>query len=126
VVLLEPLELFGDVLEVGVVAGGLGGEVGVASAAVPVALDGLGRLVDLDVEVFRESVHDVPAHLELVCHVDAQDGSDLDLVLAAQHFGVGAGHSQAGFEAVHQQCFGLGAPEVVGAAHGALVGALGG
>lgn len=125
VALLHVFQLRLDVLEPLVVAGGLVGEVGVAAAAVPVALDGLRRDVDLDVEVFRQAVHDVSAHPELVAHVDALDGAHLDLLLATQHFCVRAGHRQAGLQAVHHQRFGESAAEVVGASDRALVRSLG-
>lgn len=94
-ILFQIGQLLLDVLHVDVVACRLGAEVGVASASVPVSFDRLGSLVDLDIEFFSQSVHDLPAAPELVCHVDAQDRAHLDFPLAAEHLCVRAADSQA-------------------------------
>lgn len=81
------------------------------SGPIPISFDRFGVEVDFDFEQFREAVHDVAREPELVRHVDAVAGADLDLVLAAQHFCVGARDSQTCLEAVEHQCVREFAPE---------------
>jgi len=124
VAVAEVLELLLDLLAVGVVARGLAGEVGVEAGAVPVALDGLGADVDFDVEVLGAALHDLAHEPELVSHVDADAGPDLDFVLAAHHFAVGAGDVEAGHQALEKQRVREQTPEAVFAAHRAVLRAL--
>jgi hypothetical protein len=86
----------GDLLLDGVPPGALctrrlGGEVGVAAGAVPVAGDGLGVEGDGDVVELGDAEEDVAAHPEVVAHVDAGAGADLVLPLQGR-----AGQGRAG------------------------------
>eukprot|EP00965_Chrysotila_dentata_P254647 6211947-Pleurochrysis_carterae.AAC.7 len=63
----------------------LGGEVGVAAGAVPVARDGLGVERAVDVEVFAHAVEDVARDGQLVRGVDAGARADLRNPKGVQH-----------------------------------------
>ena len=69
--------------------------------AVLVALDGHGTDVDFDVEVLGTALHDLAHEPELVRHVDFDAGADLDFVLAAHHFAVGARDVEACHQALN-------------------------
>lgn len=112
-VLFQIGQLLLDVLHIDVVPRGLCAEVGVASASVPVSLDGLRSLVDLDIEIFSQSVHDLPAAPELVCHVDAQDWPHLDFPLAAEHLCVSAADSQTCLQTMEQEGLRVGSSVLV-------------
>lgn len=117
-------DLLLDVHTVAIVARGLGAVVGVAAGAVPVALDGLRRQVDLHVEVLGSAHHDLAREPELVAHVDAYAGPDLHLPLPAHHFRVGARDREAGLQTVDHDSVRELAADRVFAADRAVVGAL--
>ena len=78
---------------------GLGGEVGVATGAVPVALDRLGRDRRVDVEVLGDPVQQVAGHPHVIANLNGAHRADLKLPLAQHHLGIGARDGQAGGQA---------------------------
>jgi len=124
VTLAQVFQLLPDVVTVCVIPGRLVGEVGVQARPVPVALDRLGTDVDLDVEVFGASLHDVAHEPELVGHVDADARAHLDFVLAAHHLAVGARDVEACLQTLEQERVGERTSEAVFAADRAVVWAL--
>lgn len=61
-----------------------------AAGPIPVTFDGFRRDVNLDVEVFGASVHDLAHDPQLVSHVESHARADLDFVLATHDFTVGS------------------------------------
>lgn len=76
----------------------LGGEVGVQTGTVPVAGDGLGVPRDLGAEVLGDAGKEEASDPELVTHVDADAGADLELPLSGHDLGVGARDADTGIE----------------------------
>jgi hypothetical protein len=66
----------------------LGGEVGVASGTVPVALEGLGVERGLDSPLFSDTEEQEPGHPKVVSHLDTLARSDLELPLGRHDLGV--------------------------------------
>jgi hypothetical protein len=77
----------------------LGGEVRVETSAIPVALHGLGMYGYLGTEVFGDAVEDKPGNPELITHLDALAGSDLEFPLSGHHLGIGTGDVDTGIQA---------------------------
>jgi len=71
----------------------------VAAGAVPVTRDGLGVERDDDAKVFRDSVEEVTGHPEMITHVDALAGTDLELPLTGHDLGVDTRDGDTGVEA---------------------------
>jgi len=66
----------------------LGGEVGVASSTVPVALEGLGVEGDLDTPLLGNTDKEVASHPEVVTHLDALTRANLELPLRRHNLGI--------------------------------------
>ena len=102
-VLVVPLRELGDglldVLHASGLAHRLGGVVGVAARAVPVALEGLGVEGDLDAPLLGDADEEVARHPEVVAHGDALAGADLELPLGGHDLGVDAGDVHTGVQA---------------------------
>ena len=101
-VLVVPLRELGDglldVLHASGLTHRLGGVVGVAPGAVPVALEGLGVERDLDAPLLGDADKEVARHPEVVAHGDALAGADLELPLGGHDLGVDAGDVNASVE----------------------------
>lgn len=80
-------------------AHGLGRVVGVATSAVPLALERLGMEGDLDTPLFGDTDEEEASHPEVVTHGDALAGSDLELPLGRHDLGVDSGDVDASIEA---------------------------
>lgn len=76
----------------------LGRDVGVQAGAVPVAGDGLGVPRDLGAKVLRNTGEEEAGDPEVVTHVDALDGANLELPLGGHDLGVGARDADASVE----------------------------
>ena len=91
-VLVVPLRELGDglldVLHASGLAHRLGGVVGVAPGAVPVALERLGVERDLDAPLLGDADEEVARHPEVVAHGDALAWADLELPLGGHDLGV--------------------------------------
>ena len=85
-----------DGLHAALLAGLLGGDVGVQTSAVPVARDGLGREGYLGAELLGNTVQDEARHPQLITHGDVLAGTDLVLPLGGHDLGVGAGDVDVG------------------------------
>ena len=113
-VLVVPLRELGDglldVLHASGLAHRLGGVVGVAPGAVPVALEGLGVERDLDAPLLGDADEEVARHPEVVAHGDALARPDLELPLGGHDLRVDAGDVHTGVEA----CAVVGLDEVTG------------
>jgi len=77
----------------------LGGEVGVATSAVPVSLEGLWVEGDLDAPLLGHTDEEVAGHPEVVTHGDTFTGADLELPLGGHDLGVDTRDVDAGVEA---------------------------
>ena len=69
----------------------LGGEIGVASRAVPVTGDGLGVKGDLDVVKLTNAEHDVPGNPQVVTHLNASARANLVLPLRGKDLAINTG-----------------------------------
>mmetsp|Transcript_19067 Transcript_19067/g.35941 ORF Transcript_19067/g.35941 Transcript_19067/m.35941 type:complete len:383 (+) Transcript_19067:143-1291(+) len=89
-----------DDLHAALGTGALGGEVGVASSAVPVALlDRLRGERAADVVVLAAAEHEVTREPEVVTHLDTLARSNLELPLGRHDLGVDSGNLDAGVKA---------------------------
>ena len=77
----------------------LGGVVGVAPGAVPVALEGLGVERDLDAPLLGDADEEVARHPEVVAHGDALARSHLEFPLRGHNLGVDTRDIDTGVEA---------------------------
>mmetsp|Transcript_4242 Transcript_4242/g.13644 ORF Transcript_4242/g.13644 Transcript_4242/m.13644 type:complete len:385 (-) Transcript_4242:10-1164(-) len=102
----------------------LGGEVGVAAGAVPVAVDGLRVEGAVDAEILAHALQDVARDHQLVGRGDANARPNLVLPLARHHLGVGARDGDAGVEASLVVRLGDGAAKGAVGASAAVVRAL--
>lgn len=76
----------------------LGAEVGVQTGTVPVAGDGLGVERDLGAKLLSNAVQEEAGDPEVVTHLDAGAGADLELPLGGHDLGVGARDLDAGVQ----------------------------
>lgn len=74
-------------------------KVAVQTGTVPVARDGLGIERHLDGELLSYAVQQETGEPELVAHLDADAGADLELPLGGHDFGVGSRDLNAGVQA---------------------------
>ena len=101
-------------------------EVAVQARAVPVAGDRLGIDRHLGRELLGYAVQKEARQPQLVAHLDAHAGPDLELPLRRHHFGVGAGNLDARVEARAVVRFDDVALHDLAGADAAVVRALGG
>mmetsp|Transcript_103076 Transcript_103076/g.142640 ORF Transcript_103076/g.142640 Transcript_103076/m.142640 type:complete len:342 (+) Transcript_103076:159-1184(+) len=102
----------------------LGGEVGVAACAVPVALDRLGVEGHMHAKVLAYTLEDVPRDHHLVGACDAFARADLVLPLARHDLGIGARDGDAGVQTGLVVRLGDEATEGAVGASATIVGAL--
>lgn len=88
-----------DVLHASGLAHLLGGEVGVASGTVPVTGERFRVEGDLDAPFFGHTDEEEASHPEVIAHVDALAGTDLELPLRGHDLGVDTRDGHAGVEA---------------------------
>ncbi len=70
-----------------------------AARAVPVTLEGFGVERNLDTPLFGDTDEEISRHPEVVTHLDAFTGTDLEFPLSRHHLGVDATNFDAGVEA---------------------------
>lgn len=122
---LELLDGGLDVLHAALLAHLDGREVGVQAGAVPVAGDGLGVERDLGAELLGDAVEEEAGEPEVVAHLNALAGADLELPLGGHHLGVGARDLDAGVQAALVVGLDDVALDDLAGANTAVVGALG-
>lgn len=88
VALAELVESRLDNRKTTVLTHGLGGDVGMAASTIPVTSQGLGVESDLHTEVLTDTVQEVASNGELVAHLDALAGTNLELPLGGHNLGV--------------------------------------
>jgi hypothetical protein len=128
VLLVAALELLDgslDVLHATLLAHLLGGEVAVQTGTVPVTGDGLGVDGDLGAKVLGDAVEEEAGGPEVVTHLDALAGADLELPLGRHDLGVSAGDVDAGVQAGLVVSVDNVALDDLASAYTAVVGALG-
>ncbi|KAI0567633.1 hypothetical protein FGB62_1g6102 [Gracilaria domingensis] len=103
---------------------GLGGEVGVAARAVPVALDWLGFVIDVQTLYLGHALQQVASHPQVVALLNAHGRADLELPLARRHLGVDARDLEPGVHARLEVRVDHIPAKHLGARHAAVVGPL--
>jgi hypothetical protein len=73
--------------------------IGVATSTVPVSRKRLGMKGDLDIKLLSDADKKEASHPEMVSHLDAFAGTDLELPLRRHNFGVDTANIDAGVEA---------------------------
>jgi hypothetical protein len=77
----------------------LGGEVGVASSAIPITSQGLGVERDLDTPLLGNADEEVAGHPEMVTHINARARANLELPLRRHDLSVDTADVDTGVEA---------------------------